>query len=333
MRARWEDLNARARGLATHLVDGATVEGLARIGAPGQLAAELVHRGLVSAGDVPEPASPAGLERALMRRRGERLSLVARWARERTRHLAVVFLEEDRRSVRAVTRGVLAGTRQEELLGGLCPTPTLPSHLLERLARQRELAGAAALLEVADHPFAPPVRALSDEAPPDLFRFDLALSSAFAAASEPPRGAGRLRRFRAETIDLENTWTLLLAGGSGDEGEAKSFYLEGGVRLDGPAFGEIFREPSAEERRRAAAHALRGSFAGPALGDAGLPLPRLPRAIHQARVREERRVGRLRPHTVAPLLEYLLRLRGEAMALRRVVWGLALGAGPERRTP
>lgn len=333
MIARWEDLNARARGLATHLADAPTIEGFARIGEIGRLAAELVRRGLAAEDAIGEPVSPAAIERALVRRRGDRLSLVARWAGERTRHLGVFFLEEDRRSVRALTRGLLAGTAPGERAAGLCPTPSLPRKLVERLTRERELAGMAALLEAADHPYAPPVRELSGQAPPDLFRLDLALSRAFAAASVPPRGAGRLRRFRAETIDLENGWTLLLAGGSGDEREVEAFFLEGGARLDAPTFGESFAEPSGEERRRALAEVLRDSFAGPALADAGLSVPRLPRALHGARVRQERRVGRTRPHTAAPLLEYLLRLRGEAMALRRLVWGVALGADPERRAP
>lgn len=333
MTPRWEDLNARARGLATHLADAEALDALAEIGELGPLAAEIARRGLAASSEMTGPPSAAAIERALVRRRGARTALVARWAGDRVRHLAVYFLEEDRRSVRALVRGVLAGAPPEERTAGLCPTPGLPSGLLERLAGERDLAGLADRLDSADHPFAPPVRSLADETPADLFRFDLALSRAFAEASRPPRGAGRLRRFRAQSIDLENGWSLLLAGGNGGRPEPEELFLEGGDLLDAGTFAGIFAEPSNQGRRSALAEALEDTFAAPALADPGTPLPRLPRAIHDARVREERRVGRLRPHTAAPLLEYLLRLRGEAMALRRLVWGLALGADAERRRP
>lgn len=329
MKVTWGDLNARARGLAAHLADEATLDVLAGAGEPARLSVELARRGLVDPDAVGTP-TPEGLERALARRRGERLSLVARWAGDRVRHLGAVFLDEDRRSVRALVRGALAGAPPVQRLAGLCPTPSLPSPALERLARERGLEGVAEGLEASDHPYAPRVRRLAGEVPPDLFRFELALAREFAGLSEASWRAGRVRDFRADTLDLENARTLLLGEAFGDAPDPGSAFLEGGRILDAAAFDRLLAEPSAEARRDALAGAFAGSFAGPVLADPGVPDVELPRRILGARIRAERRAGRLEPHTAAPLLEYLLRLRAEAVVLRRLVWGAALGAPAAR---
>lgn len=332
MRVRWEDLNVRARGLATHLADEGTLDALSELDEPGRLRAELVRRELVvrdTAGDAREGA----LERALARRRGERLGLVARWAGDRVPHLAPVFLEEDRRSVRSLARGVLGGTPPGRRLAGLCPTPSLPAAELERLAGVREATSLAVGLEGLEHPLVPPVRRLAEEAAPDLFVFELRLSRVCFEAARPSWRAGRLRRFHADSVDLENAWTVLLSDGFHGEVEPASAFLEGGEVMDAETFGAIFEGRSPEDRRGALADAFEASFAGPALADDSIPLAELPRHLLDARIREERRVGRARPHTAAPLLEYLLRLRAEAAALRRLLWGLALTAPVRRRRP
>ena len=332
MRVRWEDVNARARGLATHLVDEGTWEALSGLDEPGRLREELVRRDLVAPDAAGDPGAGA-LERALARRRGDRLALVARWAGDRVPYLAPVFLEEDRRSVRSLARGVLGGAPPGRRLAGLCPTPSLPSDELERLARVGEAAALAQGLEALGHALASAVRRLAEEAAPDLFAFELRLARTCFGASRPSWRAGRLRRFRADSIDLENAWTVLLADGFRGEAEAPSAFLEGGEVMDAETYGEIFEQRSPEDRREALADVHRSSFVGAVLADASIPLPELPRHVLDARIREERRVGRARPLTAAPLLEYLLRLRAEASGLRRLTWGLALGAPARWRRP
>ena len=92
---------------------------------------------------------------AVRRKAAARMRLLARWAGGRDAVLAVVFEEEDRRSLRALLRGAVQGARAEERLEDLIPTPLLPERALAELARQARPAAIAALLTAWQNPYGP----------------------------------------------------------------------------------------------------------------------------------------------------------------------------------
>ena len=100
MTVRWDDVDARARGLGSHLLSSETLAGLARLHTLQELS-----RGLAAAGVLPEevPAAAAGmLELALRRWAAGELRVVRRWLGSRAEVLAVALEAEDRRSLRAL---------------------------------------------------------------------------------------------------------------------------------------------------------------------------------------------------------------------------------------
>lgn len=345
MRRRWEDLNARARGLSTHLLPDPELERLA-----GAADLELLARSLPPSLRPPEgvPATARRLDRAAARAGGKRLELLARWAGpSRRRRLSAVFGETDRRCVRMLLRGAAAGLPPERKLDGVLPTPALPEPVLADAARADEPADVLAALVEAGHPFAGAllhVTARGRHGTTDLFALETALSRVWARHAV--QGAGRdrgLRRFVARSVDLENAWTALLSPGSlaepapaadaepvpgegGPDGERGDLFLEGGATLDRAAFRAVLKTSDRGRRRQLLAEALAGTpLAGP-FGDPGVSPADLEARALDARVAEERRAARTDPLGPAPLLEYVLRLRRQVARLRRAVWGLEMEA-------
>jgi hypothetical protein len=137
MTVRWDDVDARARGLASRLLSREAIAGLRRAGDLRQLSQELVRLGVLSE-EVPEP-SGAVLELALRRVAGHQLHVVRRWLGPRLDVVAVALDAEDRRSLRALVRGAAAGAHPDARLIGLMPTPMLPERLLGELAAQSRI--------------------------------------------------------------------------------------------------------------------------------------------------------------------------------------------------
>jgi len=326
---RWEDLDARARGLATHLLGAATLAALA--GAPDvpALAAALRRLGYA----VPEgAASPAALEVAVRRMAAARLGVLARWAGPRTALLAVVFEDEDRRSLRALVRGALAQAPAEARLAGLVPTPALPERALRELASQASPAAIAALLTAWRHPYGPALRGPAAAAQPDPLALELALNRTFAArAVRTARRSRALLDYVRETIDLENAYTALALAGAGEERglQPRDAFLAGGARLDSAAFEAAAAAATPAAAGRRLARALAGASFAPAFDAYAGDPARLEEAVLRLRLRALERAMRTAPLGPAPVLAYALRLRAETVALCRIIWGIALGAPPE----
>jgi vacuolar-type H+-ATPase subunit C/Vma6 len=321
---RWEDLDARARGLATHLLGRAELQALAQAPDRAALAEALRHRGYpVEEG---EPTA-AALELALRRVAGQRLGVLARWSGVRADALTVLFEDEDRRSLRALLRGAVQGAAAEARLAGLVPTPTLPERALRELAQRDKPAAIAALLTAWRNPYGSALLAVASAAQPDLFRLELLLNRTFAArALRAARHTGPLAAYVRETIDLENAFSALVLAAEGKDVTPKDAFLPGGERLSIAAF-EIAAAAGdvAEATRRLAA-----SFAGTALarafdGRAG-DTAQLEATVLRIRVRELMHAMRVTPLGPAPVLAYVLRLRAEMEDLRRIIWGVALAA-------
>lgn len=322
----WGDLNARASGLGTHLLSRETLRSLARSPDVASLAQALAAGGYPAA-DVEGRVTPAAVELPVRRVAARRLHTLARWSGGRTRTLAVVFEEEDRRSLRAILRGAAQGVSWERRLAGLIPTPALPERALEELARQGTPAEIGALLAAWGNPYGTGILAeVSD--PPDLFALELRIDRTFAerAARAARRGGGLLRGYVRFLVDLENTGAALLLAEQGHDTDPRTCFLPGGRRLA----AEVFVRAAATRSARDAATILAGAFRNTPYADAVERHAESPAALTQALAEIQLeglvRAGRLDPLGPAPLLVYVHRLRAEVRDLQRVIWGVTFGA-------
>jgi vacuolar-type H+-ATPase subunit C/Vma6 len=331
MSATWGDLNARARGLATHLASRPTLEQLAESPNLAILARDCVAAGVLPG--EPEQPSTLGLELAFRRAAARPLQLLTRWMGLRTEALRFVLEDEERRSLRAVLRGAAAGVAAETRLSGLVPTPDLPERLLTELARQPHCRDVVALLIAWHHPYGPPLLPAVAGDPPDLFRLECELNRTFAlrATRGARRGGKALRAFVEETIDLENLCGGLVLAASELELAPDAAFLPGGRRITLDAFRAAVKTRNPTR----AADLLAAPFGDSEIARLARRHATDPRALEESLLRD--RIQRLReqarrdPLGPAPLLWYLFRLRAQAVSLGLLVWGAALGVPPAAR--
>lgn len=326
--SRWDDVNARARGLGTHLLSVAELQLLSRATDFSALTNELRRLGLPVSGDgVPTPAE---VELAVRRWASDALGTLARWAGRRIPVLAVVYEDEDRKSLRAILRGAARGAVADARLSGLIPTPALPERALEELARQASVVAVVTLLQVWRNPYGEALAALARTAQPDAFAIDLMLDRTFAAralSAARPAGA-ELLGFVRETVDVTNAMTALVLASAGRDFTPKEAFLPGGDRVSIVAFEEAAAAggPAAAGVRIARAFYPRPLAA--AFGDLGADPGALEDEVLRIRVRALSWQVRRAPLGPAPTLWFALRLRGQVIDLQRIVWGAALAAPP-----
>lgn len=324
MRARWEALATRARGLVTHLLTRADLAALTAATDLSALADALRARGFPLAEGT---ATADGLELAVRRSAGARLRLLARWAGVRNPLLAVILDDEDRRSIRALVRGAVQGAVAEMRLTGLVPTPTLPERALTELAGQPTPRAVAALLTAWGHAFGPALLRVTQTTQPDLLEIEQALNRSFADhALRGARAAGSsvLLDFVRETIDLENASAALVLAGADRDNSAKGAFVTGGRTLSLAAFLEAIAEGAGAPRRLAAA--FHGSELAAAFERWGADPARIEEQLLMRRCAHLRALARRDPAGPASVLEFALRLRADVLELQRVIWGMALGA-------
>lgn len=328
MSPRWDDVNARARGLGTHLLSRAQLAALSDAPDLPALAARLRDLGLT----VPETAEPtaAELELAVRRRAAAALAILARWTARRAELVAVLFDEEDRRSVRALLRGAVERAPAELRLAGLIPTPALPERALEELARAPTSAAVTALLIAWQHPYGPPLAARARSPQPDLYALELALARAAAArlSAVARRVGGFLAAYVHETLDLENALGAVALASVPAEVAPRDAFLAGGRTLSLETFERAVttRDPAAAADR--VAKAFGGSPMSTVFREHRDDMAVLEDAVLRARIAALEQLGRRDPLGPAPLLAYALALRAQTVDLHRVVWGVALGAPP-----
>lgn len=337
MRRIWDDVNARARGLANQLLGRAGIEQLALATNVGELALELERAGYPGAG---RGASPEELERAVGGNTRRQLSILARWCGERTRFLPIAFEDEDRRSLRSLIRGALGSVASGSRLRGLVPTPALPERALGELAQLSTAAEIAATLTAWRNPYGEAIRDEAARTHPNLFRMELAINRLFAvrATSGAKSGGSDLRAFVEESIDLENASAALALSATELEPiepiepveteDPEACFIEGGRCLDRKKFSEAARSDDARGTRQVLAGVFAGTvfgraFEGPSEVDSDIELELF-------RVRLEALVARARrePLSVVLLLAFVFRARAEGLDLRKLIWARALGAGP-----
>lgn len=325
----WDDVNARARGLATHLLDREALAGLAAAPDWPALLGRLAALGYPVDDGTSGFVDPQALDRAVTRLAMDRLTLLGRWLAKRRSVLAVVLEDEDRRTVRALLRGVAQGASPGARLRALLPTPALPARALERLVRATTMPDLVHELVRLGHPAGRALQERLATAPTPVLRdFEWTLARLFCTravrAARP--GGPVVRRFAAELVDEENVWTLLLAAPQLPGAASDAEYLPGGALLAAPRFAALRAERDSDRLLAA----LRTLFAGSALGGVldrdPLTWPSLEAQAASARIAWLRSVARRDPLGPAVVLAVLERIRAEARALRAIAWGVSLGA-------
>ena len=113
---RWDAVNARARGLATHLLDRGALAGLAAAPDWPAFMARVMALGypleLVGGATV----DPSSFDRAVSLVAVARLNLLGRWLASRQAVLAVVLEDEERRTLRALLLRTQTPRQQERCL-------------------------------------------------------------------------------------------------------------------------------------------------------------------------------------------------------------------------
>ena len=326
---RWDDVNARARGLATHLLDRDALGALAAAPDWPAFLGRITSLGYpldLGGGAIVDPPT---FDRAVSLVAAARLNLLGRWLAARGAVLAVVLEDEERRTVRALLRGVAQGASPGARLRAVMPTPALPIRVLERLTRTATVGELVSELVRVGHPAGRVLEDLLRQSPsPPLRSLEWALARLFSQRAVRAARAGGpvVRRYAAELVDQENVWTLLLAAPLEEKAPADQEFLPGGARLTREEFSTLRAERDPERL----ASALRTRFEGTALGAAleqGAPdLSSLEARVAAARIGWLRGLARRDPLGPAVVLAVLERIRAEARALRAIAWGVAVGA-------
>lgn len=322
---RWEDLATRARGLGTHLLDRSAIASLGASESVEALGAALRGHGY----PVPEDGVTAdALELAVRRQAGSRLSVLARWAGNRSVLLAVLFEDEDRRSIRAIVRGAVQGASADLRLAGLIPTPALPERALRELAVQPSSGAVAVLLTAWGNAYGTALLREAKAAQPDLLAIESGLTVTFAQralAGARGTGSGLVVDYVRDTIDLENaTVALMLAGGEADL-PGKTAFVEGGRRLRLATFLDAIAAGDIAAAGRCLAKAFRPTPLAAAFERAG-DASSIEEQLLRGRIAMIREAERRDPAGPASVLGFALRVRVEVFDVRRVIWGVELGA-------
>jgi vacuolar-type H+-ATPase subunit C/Vma6 len=325
MKPLWGDLNARVAGLRTRLLSPAQLALLARTPDLPALATALSRSGF----PLEESAvSPAALELAVRRHLAVHIEILGEWSgADRAAVLSVIFEDEDRRSLRAILRGIGERAPPEQRLAGLLPTRALPERALRELARQPSAASVAALLSTWRHPFATALATPRLPAVPDMLDIDVRLNRAFAArAVAGARTAGHrgvLSWYVAQMIDVENAYAAMALAGAVTERLADVF-LPGGEAISRSVFDAAVRAGS----QAAAAQRVADAFAGSLLARAFAPdaeFREVERRVLDAQVMMLRIRARRDPLSAAPVLAHALQVRAQSLDLRALIWSIALG--------
>lgn len=334
MRPDWGELGARARGLGTRLLDPDALRELAAAGDVPELAAGLERRSWwLPEGD--RPVVP-DLDRTARERETALLDLLLRRARGARPRLSALWAEDELRTLRVLVRGASAGVPPDHRRDRARPVPGLGREVVAEAARADGPAGVAEVLRDAGHPAGGDLAsALGGAAGGDLFRLETALARGTLgrAVAAARRGDGELRTFAADAVDLANGWSALLAPGWREEVSPDEAFLEGGRLLEPAAFRAAVSEEDADRRRGRLGEALSGGPLGGSFSDVTIPPASLEPAVLRSRLDAARARARVAPLSAAPVVAFRLRLRLETSDLRRIVWGLALGAPAGRLAP
>ena len=322
------DINTRARGLRTRLLQPNELDRLAH--APNLFA---LQRDL-SAHGFTRPDAPATtdvLEQAIRRHAAAQIAVLSRWSEgPRRTALAVLFEDEDQRSIQAIVRGAEQSAPANARLAGLVPTASLPERALQALAAQPTVRDVIHLLGWLQHPLAAPLLEPASKPHPSLFQIEVALHRGFAsrAKKNARNGDRNLSAYVAQVIDIMNVWSVLLHFDERDPSIVDLTFVDGGSALPRAAFEQLMSLQRLGDVEEMLVNQFRGSPLSSPFGRSIDSPPELESAILRAQIDWQNRSLRADPSGTAPIIGFALELRAQVISLRRIVWGVALRAPP-----
>lgn len=147
--------------------------------------------------------SADGAERLARARLAHDLATLARWA-ERD-ELAVIELDEDRRSLRAIVRGLAAGVPAERRRLATVPTSRLPERVLDKLAEATSTVEIHEQLSAIDHPLRGAFA--GDATTIDLFALEAALADHYYRVARELATDRATRAYVDQIIEAEKART------------------------------------------------------------------------------------------------------------------------------
>jgi vacuolar-type H+-ATPase subunit C/Vma6 len=320
------DLNARARGLRTHLLSAGDLERLARSATLSSLQRELAAIGYAPSDT---PATATSLDRAVRRHAAKQMAVLDRWCGDDRRStFAVIFEDEDRRSIQAILRGAAQGTATEARMSGLIPTTSLPERALQALCAQPTPADVVRLLVLWSHPFGASLIGPSGGRHPSLFEMEIALQRAFArrAGTHARRGGAQLVDYVEQIVDLMNIWSALLHFTERHPTIADVAFVEGGRWLPRDLFETLMTLGTRRQVEARLGWELRKSGLAGMFRDEIEDVADLEALALRAQIDWLKRTMRVDPSGPASVIGFAMELRAEVRNLRGIVWGIALQA-------
>ena len=234
---------------------------------------------------------PRTVEDVVRARTEAELALLARWDDDDA--LVPLWLDEDRRTLRAIARGLVANVGAGERTAGAIATRTLPRRRIDELSRAASFAEVQRSLGA--HVLAPAFAAT------ELLEVERGLATRYFTHAKLRDAAFRV--YRTQCIDVENAQAALMRAAD---------FLAGGKRVTAAMTS---REQLARAFARTPLAAALFDPAPSAFEDAALAW----QLATQAHLR------RLSPLGLAPVLHWFLSRRVEARRARRDTW---LGGAP-----
>jgi vacuolar-type H+-ATPase subunit C/Vma6 len=269
------------------------------------------------------------LEKAVRRHAAGQMAILDRWCMDdRRAALAVIFEDEDRRSIQTILRGAQQGTATEVRMAGLIPTTSLPERALLTLAAQPTPTDVIRMLALWNHPLGVPLVAAAGGPHPSLFEIEVELQRAFArrASARAHQGGSQLVEYVEQVIDVMNTWSALLHFVERDPSIVDMTFVEGGRWLTRDVFRTLMTLETVPQVEKRLAWELRRSALGSAFRGEIEDVARLERAMLRAQIDWQNRAVRLDPSGAAPIIGFAIELRAEVVNLRGIIWGVALRA-------
>ncbi|MGB8332088.1 MAG: V-type ATPase subunit [Polyangiales bacterium] len=320
------DINARARGLRTHLLAPSDLARLARANGLTALQRELSALGLVRSD---APATPAILEHGIRRHAADQMAVLKRWCSDaRGKTLAVIFEDEERRSIQAILRGAAQGTASEVRITGLVPTGALSERALQTLASQPTPADVVRMLVLWNHPFGAPLIGAVSKPNPSLFEIEVELARTFArrASARAHEGGKQLVEYVEQVIDVLNAWSALLHFVERDPSIVDLTFIEGGRWLTREVFGALMSLETLRDVENRLAWELRKSALASAFRGESADMTELEGAVLRAQIQWQNRSVRIDPTGASPVIGFAIELRAEVLNLQSIIWGVALQA-------
>ncbi|HEY5948558.1 MAG TPA: V-type ATPase subunit [Kofleriaceae bacterium] len=252
--------------------------------------------------------SPEAVERELRRRLATDFKILARWASRD--QLAVLELDEDRHSLRAIVRGLAAGVPSERRRIAAVATSRLTERVLDELAAATSIDAIARELAAIDHPLHDAFE--TDTTSIDVFAIELALAKSYARAARAHAHDRALATYLAQVIDAENATSARLLVARGGNIVPAEHFIPGGERLSLAAFTAITRDNIRD--------VLAEAFAD-------TPLARNvdEDTVLAWQLATQRKLRRSDPLGLAAVVYAVLSRRFEIRRLRRAAWRSALG--------